>query len=110
MRALSCSLLAINDLRERERDKLVGKRTLAVRLGDRGYRFFFLFLLLATYTFALLTGSSWTLLIALTLPLAIPLVRKVLKGASGADLIPLLGVTGKLQLVFAMIFAVSLGL
>jgi len=110
MGALSCSLLAINNLRDREQDKLVGKRTLAVRLGDRGYRFFFLFLILATYIFALLAGSSWTLLIALTLPLAIPLVRKVLKGASGADLIPLLGVTGKLQFVFAIIFAASLGL
>ena len=110
MGALSCSLLAINNLRDREQDELVGKRTLAVRLGDRGSRIFFLFLIAFAYVFALLSGSVWTLLTLLTLPLAFQLVRKVLKGASHTELIPLLGATGKLQLLFAIIFAVSLAL
>ncbi len=110
MGALSCSLLAINNIRDRQEDELVGKRTLAVRLGDRGSRMFFVFLIAATYVFALLSGSAWTLLTFLTLPLALPLVRKVHKGASRTELIPLLGATGKLQLVFAIIFAVSLAL
>jgi 1,4-dihydroxy-2-naphthoate octaprenyltransferase len=103
-------LLAINNLRDREQDELVGKRTLAVRLGDRGSRIFFFFLIAFAYAFALLSGSVWTLLTLLTLPLAFQLVRKVLKGASHTELIPLLGATGKLQLLFAIIFAVSLAL
>jgi 1,4-dihydroxy-2-naphthoate octaprenyltransferase len=110
MGALSCSLLAINNLRDREQDELAGKRTLAVRLGDRGSRIFFLILIASAYAFAMLSGSAWTLLTLLTLPLAFQLVRKVLNGASRTELIPLLGATGKLQLLFAIIFAASLAL
>jgi 1,4-dihydroxy-2-naphthoate polyprenyltransferase len=38
MGCLSCALLAINNLRDRAADELVGKRTLAVRLGDSSAR------------------------------------------------------------------------
>lgn len=110
MGSLSCALLAINNLRDREQDQLVGKRTLAVRIGDRGSRVFFVSLIASAYIFAFLTGSSWTLLTLLTLPLSLPLARTVLQGASRTELIPLLGATGKLQLAFAIIFAASLAL
>ncbi|CAB4530678.1 unannotated protein [freshwater metagenome] len=110
MGSLSCALLAINNLRDREQDQLVGKRTLAVRIGDRGSRVFFVSLIASAYIFAFLAGSAWTLLTLLTLPLSLPLARTVLKGASRAELVPLLGATGKLQLAFAIIFAASLAL
>ncbi len=110
MGSLSCALLAINNLRDREQDQLVGKRTLAVRIGDRGSRVFFVSLIASAYIFAFLAGSAWTLLTLLTLPLSLPLARTVLKGASRTELIPLLGATGKLQLAFAIIFAASLAL
>jgi 1,4-dihydroxy-2-naphthoate octaprenyltransferase len=36
--------------------------------------------------------------------------KKVLQGATGSELIPLLGSTGKLQLLFAITFAIALAL
>jgi 1,4-dihydroxy-2-naphthoate polyprenyltransferase len=110
MGSLSCALLAINNIRDRAQDLLVGKKTLAVRLGDRGARNLFVALILAAYIFAALTGRAWSILTLLTLPLAIPLCREVLLGASGQTLIPLLGKTGKLQLAFALVFALALWL
>ena len=110
MGALSCALLAINNLRDRSRDQEVGKRTLAVRLGDMGSRKFFVSLLVSAYIFAALTGKPWALLPLLTIPLAYTISRKVLQGALGIELIPLLAKTGQLQLLFAITFALGLGL
>jgi 1,4-dihydroxy-2-naphthoate octaprenyltransferase len=110
MGSLSCALLAINNIRDRAQDLIVGKKTLAVRLGDRGARNLFVALILSAYIFAALTGRAWSILTLLTLPLAIPVCREVLLGASGQALIPLLGKTGKLQLAFALVFALALWL
>jgi 1,4-dihydroxy-2-naphthoate octaprenyltransferase len=110
MGSLSCALLAINNIRDRAQDVLVGKRTLAVRLGDRGSRVFFVSLITSAYAFAFLTGRIWVLLTLITLPMALNLAKSVLRGAAGAELIPLLGKTGKLQLFFAITFAIALAL
>ena len=40
MGALSCTILGLNNLRDRPKDEVVGKKTLAVRLGDAGARIF----------------------------------------------------------------------
>lgn len=108
MGSLSCALLVINNIRDRAQDELVGKKTLAVRLGDQGARWFYVFLISSTYLFAGLTGATWAILTIVTAPLAIPLCRQVLGGATGAQLIPLLAKTGKLQMVFSLVFAISL--
>ncbi len=110
MGSLSCALLAINNIRDRAQDVLVGKQTLAVRLGDRGSRIFFVFLITSAYLVAFLTGRIWVLLTLITLPMAFSLAKLVLRGAAGAELIPLLGKTGKLQLFFAITFAIALAL
>lgn len=110
MGSLSCALLAVNNIRDRAQDEKVGKKTLAVRLGDRGARNLFVALILSGYIFAALTGHAWTILTLLTLPLALPVCKEVLLGASGQALIPLLAKTGKLQLAFALVFALSLWL
>jgi 1,4-dihydroxy-2-naphthoate octaprenyltransferase len=110
MGSLSCALLAINNIRDRQQDEIVGKRTLAVRLGDRGSRVFFVLLLASAYIFAALTGHIWVLLTLITVPMAYLISKKVLQGATGSQLIPLLGSTGKLQLLFAITFAGSLAL
>lgn len=108
MGSLSCSLLVINNIRDRAQDALVGKKTLAVRLGDTGARWFFIALIASTYLFAGLTGATWAILTIVTAPLSIPLCLQVLQGATGPALIPLLVKTGKLQLVFSIVFAISL--
>ena len=110
MGSLSCALLAINNLRDRIEDEKVGKKTLAVRFGDKGSRLYFVALILSAYLFALLSGQLWAGLTLVTLPISITLIRKVLGGATGGALIPLLAATGKLQILFALSFAVALSL
>jgi 1,4-dihydroxy-2-naphthoate octaprenyltransferase len=47
--ALACAVLVANNARDRERDKVHGKRTLAVLLGDRGTRALYAVLLLIPF-------------------------------------------------------------
>ena len=108
MGSLACAILAINNLRDRAQDELVGKRTMAVRLGDKGARAFYISLLISAHLFALLTFAPFALLTLLALPLSASLARSVSAGTSGAALIPLLAKTGKLQMLFAALFALGL--
>jgi 1,4-dihydroxy-2-naphthoate octaprenyltransferase len=110
MGSLACAILAINNLRDRAQDQIVGKRTMAVRLGDKGARVLYISLLIAAHLFALLTFQPFTLLTLLALPVSLPLAKSVWAGTTGADLIPSLAKTGKLQLVFALLFALGLAL
>lgn len=108
MGALACAILAINNLRDREQDQLVGKRTLAVRLGDKGARRLYVALLITSHLFALMTFQFGTLITLLVAPLSWNLIRYVLAGATGAELVPLLARTGQLQLLFSALFALGL--
>jgi len=108
MGALACAILAINNLRDREQDQLVGKRTLAVRLGDKGARWLYVALLITSHLFALMTLQFGTLITLLVAPLSWNLIRYVLAGATGAELVPLLARTGQLQLLFSALFALGL--
>ena len=110
MGALACAILAVNNLRDRAQDELVGKRTLAVRLGDTKARKGFVVLLVFAHLSALTTLVPWSLLTVAVLPLTISISRAVMSGASGADLIPLLGKTGKLQMFFGVLFALALAI
>lgn len=108
MGTLSCAILAINNIRDREQDAQAGKNTLAVRLGDLNSRRFYIALIVSAYIFAPLTGDLLALLTLATFPQARALFSEVLAGATGEALIPLLGRTGQLQLHFALIFALAL--
>ena len=108
MGALACAILAINNLRDRAQDEIVGKKTVAVRLGDTGARRLYIALLLLAHLFALFTFEPGALLTLLAAPLTWNLARGVASGVQGADLIPYLAKTGKLQLAFALLFALGL--
>ncbi len=108
MGTLSCALLAINNIRDIPGDQVVGKKTLAVKLGDKNARKFFVALLITAYIFPIFTGHTLALLTLATAPAAYAIAREVLAGAKGADLIPLLGRTGQLQLHFGLTFALAL--
>jgi 1,4-dihydroxy-2-naphthoate octaprenyltransferase len=108
MGALACAILAINNLRDRAQDEIVGKKTVAVRLGDKGARRLYIALLLLAHLFALFTFEPGALLTLLAAPLTWNLARGVASGVQGADLIPYLAKTGKLQLAFALLFALGL--
>jgi len=108
MGCLACAILAINNLRDRAQDELVGKRTLAVRLGDARARKLFIALLFLAHISVLTVSGENTLLTLALLPQTFIIVKKVRNGATGPALIPLLGKTGQLQLWFAVALSISL--
>ena len=109
---LACSLLVVNNLRDRPADAESGKRTLAVRLGDRPTRILYV----ALVDGALIVGSlcalfrSWAVLVLGAGVVAGPAVRRVINGAEGPDLIDVLGRTGRTQLVAGVLLAAGLAL
>ncbi len=108
--ALSCSLLAINNLRDLPNDSLVSKKTLAVRLGDKRARLAFIALLLGSHLAAVLVAfiTPWSLITLLFFPITSQIIKEIQKGASGPELIPLLGKVGKLQLFLSTSLALAL--
>lgn len=108
MGALSCAILAINNLRDRPKDELVGKLTIAVRIGDRKARVMYVALLALAHIAAIATLIPTALLTLVVLPMSFAVSRQVLSGISGKELIPILGKTGKLQMFFAILLAVGL--
>jgi len=110
MGALACAILEINNIRDRAQDELVGKRTIAVRLGDTKARQLFVSLLLLAHVAALATLVPTALLTLLVAPMSYSISKLILSGVSGKDLIPVLGRTGKLQLMFAIVFSLALAI
>ena len=102
---LACAILVTNNLRDIPSDTLVGKRTLAVRLGARGTRVLYAVMVgvavLSPIAVALLTAPL-VALACLSALLAVRPVRVVLGGAVGPALIPALKQTGVLLLAFGL--------
>lgn len=110
MGALAAAILVANNLRDLETDRTVGKRTLAVTLGRDRTRF--LFVVLIALPFVLLVVSvvmrtlpPWAAVSLVSGPLAVSLVRKVRSAATPRELIPLLGGSARLQLLFGLLLA-----
>ncbi len=112
MGSLSCAILVINNLRDLAQDKLVSKRTMAVKLGDANTRNFYLLLLVIAQISAAAVASinNYALLTLLWLPLTYSAANQVLKGASGKELITILGKTSRLQFLLALTLAISLSI
>lgn len=111
---LATSLLVVNNLRDIPGDTTVGKRTLAVRLGDRRTRFLYVTLLVgAIVAVPLVAGlgrrPAGALALAAVVVARQPVVA-VLSGAQGGALIPVLGATGRVQLVFGLLFTIGLAI
>ncbi|MFY9263369.1 MAG: 1,4-dihydroxy-2-naphthoate polyprenyltransferase [Actinomycetaceae bacterium] len=103
---IACALLMVNNIRDIPTDKLTGKRTLAVRMGDRAARYSFVVLLVLPLVllFALVVlGRPWTLLPLVLALLVGPISRSVLGGAKGRELIPALKYTGLYELSYGVL-------
>ncbi|MFM2071525.1 MAG: 1,4-dihydroxy-2-naphthoate octaprenyltransferase [Actinomycetota bacterium] len=103
---LACSLLVVNNLRDIPTDSVVGKHTLAVRLGDSRTRVLYASLLSIAFAIVVLIAVNDRPEVAVALfaaAFAVRPVREVLAGASGRELISVLGATGRLQLVFGLL-------
>ena len=110
--ALATALLVVNNLRDIPSDTRAGKRTLAVRLGDRRTRFLYLGLMVVPYLSLFLipglSGRPLAYVAAISILAARKPVLAVLEGATGPGLVPVLGQTGRVQLVFGVLFAAGL--
>lgn len=109
---LACALLVINNLRDIPTDREVGKRTLAVRLGDARTRHLYVALVIGAFLAAAAAAGdrNFALIAIAALPIARPWIQQVRDGATGPALIPILGGTGKTQLVYGLLFGVGLAL
>lgn len=107
------ALLVVNNLRDIPGDTEVGKNTLAVRLGDKRTRIVYVVMqeaaLLVAIMVTILSGRAAAASV-LSLPLVVSAIRSVAKGAGGADLIPVLGITGRVQLIGGLAMAAGLAL
>ncbi len=110
---LACALLVINNLRDIPTDRVVGKRTLAVRLGDARTRWLYLALLVGAellFVGVAVAGRPLAALGVLGLVVAVPAVKAVRGGSVGGALIPVLGATGKVQLVSGLLAAAGMAI
>ncbi|MCP5057984.1 MAG: 1,4-dihydroxy-2-naphthoate octaprenyltransferase [bacterium] len=108
---LATLVLAVNNLRDVSTDELVGKQTLAVRLGEAGARRYAQGLLAGSFIALcglplLGSGLAAPLLPILSLPLAWRLVHP-LRHARGTELNPILAGAARLQLVFGSLLTLG---
>jgi 1,4-dihydroxy-2-naphthoate octaprenyltransferase len=108
--ALSSAVLVANNLRDIPTDRVAGKMTLAVRLGDRRTRMLYLSLLgvAAIMTLVLMRATPWCALGFLATPLALKAAGPVRSGKGGRELIPVLRDTGLTMLVWSVAVAAAL--
>jgi 1,4-dihydroxy-2-naphthoate octaprenyltransferase len=110
--ALACAILVANNLRDIPTDREAGKRTLAVRLGDRRTRLLYVGLVFVAYAVVALVALQH-LVALIALGTALPAVRPtlgVIYGASGRELVPVLKESGLLLLVYGVALGITLSL
>ena len=105
------ALMVTNNLRDIPGDTIAGKRTLAVRLGDRRTRRLFVAMhvgaLLVAVAITGVTGRAAIGSLA-AIPWVLSATRRVVQGATGHDLIPVLVASARAQLVGGMVLALGL--
>jgi 1,4-dihydroxy-2-naphthoate polyprenyltransferase len=109
---LACAILVANNLRDIPTDRVTGKTTLAVRLGDGRTRVLYVVLIGAAFVLAIACAPRHpaALVALLAVALAVRPVRLIRSGAVGRDLIAVLRDTGRLELVYAALLAVGLSI
>jgi 1,4-dihydroxy-2-naphthoate octaprenyltransferase len=109
---LIVAILVVNNLRDIAGDAAVGKRTLAVLMGDSGTRRAYAALFVVAVVVVVLIGlvRPWALIALAAVPLAVPPLRTVLSGGRGPALIAALQGTGLLTLVTGVLLGAGLAL
>jgi 1,4-dihydroxy-2-naphthoate polyprenyltransferase len=107
---IAVALLMANNVRDIPTDTEVGKRTLAVRLGDRNARISYVVMLALSLAIVmvLVPAKPWLLLVLLLIPFMLMPSWLMIKGKKRKSLIPVLKQTGLINLGFSVLFAVAL--
>lgn len=109
---LAVALLVVNNLRDIPSDTTHNKKTLAVLLGEQRTRHFYLACLVFAFVSAALMAivRPFALLVIVAMVFSIGPIRSVINGAAGRELVPVLGMTGRLQLFFGAALAIGIAL
>jgi 1,4-dihydroxy-2-naphthoate octaprenyltransferase len=109
---LACALLMANNIRDIPTDAGSGKRTLAVRLGDRRARQTYVAMVWVPLVLGVACAvvHPWALVTGVLAVPAWRLSRVVLGGASGRDLVVVLKNTGLLELAYGLLLGVALAI
>ncbi len=109
----AAAVLVVNNYRDLEPDRAVGKRTLAVCLGRAFSRWEYALLVLAPFALlavlAIETRIGWTLAVPLiALPTAIRLIRRFCSDAPVPAFNPLLAQTARFQVMFSILLSLGI--
>jgi 1,4-dihydroxy-2-naphthoate octaprenyltransferase len=109
---LIVAILVVNNLRDLHGDAVVGKRTLAVLLGERVTRLTYVGLFVVAFAVVVAVGTTrpWVLITLLAVPLAVPPSRIALHGGQGPALVAALQGTGLLTLATGVLLGTGLAL
>jgi 1,4-dihydroxy-2-naphthoate octaprenyltransferase len=110
---LAAAVIVVNNYRDLDTDRSVGKRTLAVCVGRTWSRIEFVVLLAVPYVLlvglgALTEAGWWLLLPAFSMPMAAWIAVRFWAERPGAGFNRILADTAQLQLVFSCLLAVAL--
>ena len=109
--AFAMNILGVNNLRDRESDAKVGKRTFAVRFGATSSRILYICMTIVAYSAALILylqiNSLWMLLPFVTIPFGFTLCKLIII-RDGEELNSILAQTGVLLAIFGIL--ISLGI
>jgi 1,4-dihydroxy-2-naphthoate octaprenyltransferase len=109
---LACAILLVNNLRDVDSDRDVGKRTLAVRVGKARTRALYraTIVMSALAVVGLATVAPAALLALVAIPLAVPALRIVASRTDPPSLVQALVGTARLQLVLSVLLGIGLAL
>ena len=111
---LAAAVLVVNNLRDIDSDRRIGKNTLAVRLGRRASATEYAALMHLPFALsavlAFTTEQPWLLAPLALLPWATTLAQRVAREPAGAWLNAALGATAKLGLAFAVLLSLGAAL
>jgi 1,4-dihydroxy-2-naphthoate octaprenyltransferase len=107
---LSTAILVVNNLRDTDTDRRVGKRTLAVRLGRERTRLVYAWLVLGAYVVLAIgllaaDGPAWGLLALLSAPLTLRPLAAVRTRTDGPSLNAALAGTGMVLAAFSVLLS-----
>lgn len=107
---IASALLMANNVRDIPTDMVAGKRTLAVRLGDRHARESYVLMLAVAILLVIVLAPTkpWMLIVLLLIPACLMPAWLMVNGRKRKSLIPVLKQTGLINLGYSVLFSLGL--